>query len=879
MSLKSLLRLVAATVLVAGVLSPLKAPAADPPNPAALRIHGAKATFPTLVLIDPKSAGQRAVDLLGTALPEVAAYYGKSADEFKALLLKDRSLRIDGGGRLFVEDQLEGPLPAATPAEQSVLDGTLLPLDQTFLLHSRPGAKRTIYLNFKGATISGTAWNSGGTTITALPYDLDGLPYSFNTAELQRIQYIWQRVAEDYAPFDVDVTTEAPAADALTRSSSADQVFGTTVVITKTTGVYSCSCGGVAYVGAFDEIGNSHKPALVFYDQLAAGNEKYVAEAASHEAGHNMGLQHDGTATLAYYPGHGSGATGWAPIMGSGYAKALVQWSKGEYSGANNVQDDYVVMEANGLPIRLDDHGDTQATATVLAPTTAGGINSYGVSGVIERPVDVDMFSFAAAAGPVTVTLDPASRSPNLDALVTLRNAAGTVLASANPTEALNAGISFSVTTAGTYYVSVQGVGKGSPAADGYSNYGSLGNYSLTITSLAVANQPPVAALTATPVSGTVPLTVAFSATGSSDPDGSIASYQWTFGDGGSGSGVTASHVYAAAGSYTAQLTVTDNLGVSSSKSVVITVNPVVSAPTISVANIAMSLSSAGGRNSAVAGIKVVNGQGVGVAGAAITGTWSGVVSGTSTLNSNSIGNATFVSAPTAVSGTFVFTVTNVVINGYSYNPALNIETSDSITPASASNQAPVAVISATPTSGTAPLTVVFSGTGSSDADGSIASYEWNFGDGSTGTGASASHVYAAAGSYNAQLKVVDNQGLSSNTSVPITVSAAPGLPAIRVANIGMSLSTAGGRASGVAGVKVVNSQGVGIPGAAITGTWSGVATGTSTLTSNSIGNATFVSAPTATRGTLTFTITNVVINGYSYVPTLNTETSDSIVY
>jgi PKD repeat protein len=879
MSLKSLLRLLAATALVAGVLSPLKALAADPPNPAASRIHGAKAAFPELVLIDAKSSGQRAVDLLGAALPEVATYYGKSPDEFKALLLKDRNLRIDRGGRLFVEDQLEGPLPAATAAEQSVLDGTLLPLDQTFVLHSRPGAKRTIYLNFKGATIAGTAWNSGSTTITALPYDLDGLPYSFNTAELQRIQYIWQRVAEDYAPFDVDVTTEAPAADALTRSSSADQVFGTTVVITKTTGVYSCSCGGVAYVGAFDEIGNSHKPALVFYDQLASGHEKYVAEAISHEAGHNMGLQHDGTATLAYYPGHGSGNTGWAPIMGSGYGKLLVQWSKGEYSGANNVQDDYVVMEANGLPIRLDDHGDTQATATILAPTTAGGINSYGVSGVIERPTDVDMFSFAAAAGTVTVTLDPATRSPNLDVLITLRNAAGTVLASANPAEALNAGISFNVTTPGTYTVSVQGVGKGSPATDGYSNYGSLGNYALKITSLAVANQPPVAAFTATPTSGTVPLTVAFSAAGSSDPDGSIASYQWTFGDGSTGSGVTASHVYAAAGSYTAQLQVTDNLGASSSKSVVVTVNPVVSAPTVRVANIAMSLSAIGTRNTAVAVVTVVNSQGVGISGAAITGTWSGAASGSSTLTSNSVGSATFATAPTSTAATFVFTVANVVINGYTYTPAANTETSDSITPPSASNQAPVAVVSATPTSGTAPLTVTFSGTGSSDPDGSIASYEWTFGDGSTGAGAAASHVYANAGSYSAQLKVVDNQGQSSTASVPITVSAAPGLPVIRVSNIAMSLSLLGTRAAGVAVVTVVDSKGVGVPGAAITGTWSGVASGTSTLTSNSVGSTTFATAPIAALGNFVFTVTQVVINGYAYNPALNTETTDSITH
>lgn len=55
-----------------------------------------------------------------------------------------------------------------------MLSGALLPLDQTFLLHSRAGSKRTIFLNFKGAVLNGTAWNSNGTPITAAPYDIDG---------------------------------------------------------------------------------------------------------------------------------------------------------------------------------------------------------------------------------------------------------------------------------------------------------------------------------------------------------------------------------------------------------------------------------------------------------------------------------------------------------------------------------------------------------------------------------------------------------------------------------------------------------------------------------------------------------------------------------
>ena len=105
-----------------------------------------------------------------------------------------------------------------------------------------------------------------------MPFDLDGIPYSLSAAELERIQYIWQRVAEDYAPFDVDVTTEVPAADLITRSGTGDDVYGTTVLITHRSGVYSCSCGGVAYIGVFDNVGDFYKPALVFYDAL--GNVK-----------------------------------------------------------------------------------------------------------------------------------------------------------------------------------------------------------------------------------------------------------------------------------------------------------------------------------------------------------------------------------------------------------------------------------------------------------------------------------------------------------------------------------------------------------------------------------------------------------------------------
>jgi PKD repeat protein len=84
-------------------------------------------------------------------------------------------------------------------------------------------------------------------------------------------------------------------------------------------------------------------------------------------------------------------------------------------------------------------------------------------------------------------------------------------------------------------------------------------------------NTPPTAAISANPVSGTAPLAVSFSGAGSNDPDGSIASYAWTFGDGGTGAGVSISHTYAAAGTYGARLTVTDNRGATGSTTTAIT--------------------------------------------------------------------------------------------------------------------------------------------------------------------------------------------------------------------------------------------------------------------------------------------------------------------
>ena len=354
-----------------------------------------------------------------------------------------------------------------------------------FLLHSNPGATKRIYLDFDGHTTTGTAWLRGATIVTPA-FDIDNNPSSFSATELARIREAWERAAEDFLPFNVDVTTEDPGIEALRKVGSSDTEWGIRVVIGQNTAP-APGAGGVAYLNSFSW--NTDTPCFVFSGSL--GNDpKNIAECISHEVGHTLNLSHDGDASQEYYDGHGSGATGWAPIMGVGYYKNLTQWSKGEYTGADQLQDDLAIITnaTNGFGYRNDDFGSTVATASNLNFSNSTTIST---TGIIERNTDLDFFRFnLGVGGAATININPAVYGPNLDIEAKLYNASGTLLLTDNPTNALNA--SFSTTlTAGTYYISIDGVGMGNPLTTGYTDYGSLGFYSITGT-VPSATTPPV---------------------------------------------------------------------------------------------------------------------------------------------------------------------------------------------------------------------------------------------------------------------------------------------------------------------------------------------------------------------------------------------------
>ena len=107
-------------------------------------------------------------------------------------------------------------------------------------------------------------------------------------------------------------------------------------------------------------------------------------------------------------------------------------------------------------------------------------------------------------------------------------------------------------------------------------------------------------------------------------------------------------------------------------------------------------------------------------------------------------------------------------------NGGASSNVTQTVTVNSSSNAPPSAQFTMNTTSGAAPLTVTFDASPSSD-DGQIASYEWNFGDGSaTDSGRTAMHIYNQAGNYTVTLRVTDEGGLSASTAKPVVVTAAP---------------------------------------------------------------------------------------------------------
>ena len=335
-------------------------------------------------------------------------------------------------------------------------------------LNSYPSASAVILLDFDGHTVSGTNWNSG-TTFTCNPSDMS------DAAILE----IFNRVAEDYRPFNINVTTSE------TKYNQAPVNRRIRVIITTTHEWYGVSAGGVAILNSFTWGNNT--PCFVF-SALQNYNIKNVAEACSHEAGHTFGLRHQSsynsscTKLSDYHWGVGTGEIGWAPIMGAAYNRNMTLWNNGPNSlGCNSIQSDLgmITSATNGIGYRTDDHSDAQATAT---QATFAVDSQFTISGVIERNDDKDLFKFTMPAfgrlqlNAIPYNVGTSSSGSDLDLQVEFLDGSFATIGTYNPGNLLSSIID-SFISAGTYYIRVDG--KGNVYAP---EYGSLGSYSLQAT-------------------------------------------------------------------------------------------------------------------------------------------------------------------------------------------------------------------------------------------------------------------------------------------------------------------------------------------------------------------------------------------------------------
>jgi PKD repeat protein len=263
-------------------------------------------------------------------------------------------------------------------------------------------------------------------------------------------------------------------------------------------------------------------------------------------------------------------------------------------------------------------------------------------------------------------------------------------------------------------------------------------------------NQPPVAVFTAAPMTGVAPLPVAFDASSSVDSDGTITTYTWDFGDGQTGAGESGSHVFTVEGTFTVELTVVDDDGAIDTTSK--TINVAAPENALPEANISVSPTT-------------------GPAPLAVTFNANGSTDadGTITAYSWDFGDGNSGAGATAMH-TYTAPGVFAVVLTVTDNEGAADDDTVIITVTAPGNQAPIPSVSATPEAGVAPLTVDFDATASSDPDGAITAYEWYFGDGDNGTGATVSHTYASAGTYTAILTVLDDDGTPASTTVEITV-------------------------------------------------------------------------------------------------------------
>ncbi len=415
----------------------------------------------------------------------------------------------------------------------------------------------------------------------------------------------------------------------------------------------------------------------------------------------------------------------------------------------------------NPATLTTDHLTQVEAGTTVVFTIKAFDIN--GKESVISAPFSIDVPLESAANDSPTAILDLSTTSGTAPlavdfSAVNSTDSDGSISSYAwqfgDGTSANTSTASHTYTIDGTYTVTLT-------ITD---NDGATGTAQSTVTVAApTVNILPTASLILSTSSGEAPLTVEFSAGRSTDSDGTIVAYAWDFDDGTSANTSTASHTYTIAGTYTVTLTVTDNDGGTGTAQNTVTV----AAPTVNIlptASLIVSTSS----GEAPLTVEFSAERSTDSDGTIVAYAWD--------FDDGTSANTSTASHTYTIAGTYTVTLTVTDNDGGTASAQSTVTVA-----APTVNILPTALFSPTTTSGTAPLEVGFDGTKSSDADGTITSYFWDFGDGSSITGGpQVSHTYTTSGSFTARLTVIDNEGAQASYQAIITVTApAPSAPPV----------------------------------------------------------------------------------------------------
>lgn len=322
---------------------------------------------------------------------------------------------------------------------------------------SLPGAAAVIYLNFLGHHLD--RWLTY-TDVTTPVFDTDSDSSSFSADELNTIRLTWEYVAEDYAPFNINVTTVPPLSDPEHIPAHVSQIN----IGAEGSWYHGTTAGGVGQLGGF-AISTASNPVygFAFVDQFTDGES--LGGTISHESGHNLGLVHqsewDGTTKVREYYQGPNYAT--SPLMGGGGYRFHDQWWYGTATDdSSHIQDDFALIAGiDRVGLRPDDIGDSAAAAQAM---TVEGDTSRA-AGLIGTEADVDYWSFTAGPGKFQIKVTTNGHVGNMTPVLEFRDASGQFIGSdigrgQNGFDRGTAAVSYETDVATTFYAIVRSAGR-----------------------------------------------------------------------------------------------------------------------------------------------------------------------------------------------------------------------------------------------------------------------------------------------------------------------------------------------------------------------------------------------------------------------------------